>query len=254
MPKLLIVDDNHSIQLYLKTIFENNYQLEVASNGKEALDKANDIIPDLIISDIMMPEIDGLELCLKIKNDIRTSHIPVVLLTARTSNLFQTEGLETGADDYITKPFDERVLKLKVKNLIESRKNIRNKYSKEITLKPKDITITRPDEKFLNELIDIIEDHISDSNLKIEEITQQIGMSHSVVYRKINALTGLSLVEFIRTIRLKRASQLLSKTSISVSQASFEVGFTDPKYFSKSFQKYFGATPSEYISANREHI
>ena len=251
-PKLLVIDDNHGILLFLKTIFENNYKVETASNGKEAMDKAFNIIPDLIITDIMMPEIDGLELCRRVKNDIRTSHIPVVLLTARTSNLFQTEGLETGADDYVTKLFDERVLALKVKNLIASRTSLRKKYSNEITLKPKDITITQSDEKFLDDIIEIIEKHISDSNLKIENIALQIGMSHSVLYRKVNALTDLSLIEFIRTIRLKRASQLFSKTSISVSQASFEVGFTDPKYFSKSFQKYFGVTPSQYISANRQ--
>jgi YesN/AraC family two-component response regulator len=249
---MLIVDDNPDILIYLKAIFDQSFKVETASNGNEALVKAFEIIPRIIITDIMMPEIDGLELCKTIKNDVRTSHIPVILLTARTSNLFQTEGLETGADDYITKPFDERVLSLKVKNLIASRNALRKKYTSEMSLNPKDITIAKSDEKFLNDVIDIIDDNISDSNFRIEEIALKIGMSHSVLYRKINALIGLSLIEFIRSVRLKRAAELFSKTSISVSQASFDVGFTDPKYFSKCFQKYFSLTPSQYITANRK--
>ncbi len=251
MLKLLIIDDNHDIMVYLKSIFEKSYAIQTATNGKDGLNIAMEKNPDLIISDIMMPEIDGLELCKRIKSDVRTSHIPVILLTARTTNIFQTEGLEIGADDYITKPFNERVLSLKVKNLIASRAHLRNKYSKEITLKPKDITITSADEKFLNELIALIEAHLSESNFKVEDISKHMGMSHSVIYKKISSLTDLSLVEFIRTIRLKTASELLTKTNMTVGQASFEVGFADPKYFSKCFQKYFGKTPSEFITVNR---
>jgi len=250
----LIADDNPDILNYLKSIFKTTYKVILVKDGVEALEKAQEFIPDVIITDIMMPSKDGLELCREIKEDLRTCHIPVILLTARTTNLFQTEGLETGADDYITKPFNENVLSIKVKNLIESRKILRRKYSSEIALKSKDITIGKADEDLLDRIIDFIDNNLGNNQFKIEEISQEIGMSHSVLYRKINSITGLSLIEFIRTIRLKRAAELLSNSKISVSKASFDVGFTDPKYFSKSFQKYFGLTPTDYISKYRKHV
>ena len=203
---LLIVDDNPDIVHFLKESFRKNYNLITASNGKDALDKAIQHIPDLIISDIMMPEIDGLELCNTLKSDVRTSHIPVILLTARTSTVFQVQGLETGADDYVTKPFDEHILNVRVKNLITSRKLLHQKYQKELILKPKDVTITQPDEQFLYKLLEIVEANISDSNLKIGKIAKEIGMSHSVLYKKVQALTGLTVVEFIRSTRLKKAA------------------------------------------------
>ncbi len=247
---LLIVDDNPDIIYFLRETFNKTYNLLTASNGKTGLDKALQYIPDLIISDIMMPEIDGLEFCKKIKTDIRTSHIPVVLLTARTSEVFHSEGLETGADDYINKPFNEKILRLRVNNLIESRKRLRERFSKEANLSPSDISITGPDKEFLEKVIMFIEDHIAESDLKVERLAREIGMSHSVLYKKIIALTGLTIVEFIRTIKLKKASLLLSETNLPINHVSLEVGFTDPKYFSKSFQKYYGVTPSQYKKDN----
>ncbi len=246
LPTLLIVDDNPEIVYFLKEIFEDSFNLITAQHGKSGLEKAFNYIPDLIISDIMMPEIDGLELCKQIKTDIRTSHIPVVLLTARNSVLFHSKGLETGADDYINKPFDEKILKLRVQNLIDSRKRLRERFSKEANLLPVDISITNPDEKFLNKVIDIIEKNISNSDLKVEMIAREVGMSHSVLYKKVMALTDLTLVEFIRTIRLKKAEKLLTKSDIPINKISQEVGFTDPKYFSKCFQTLYGKTPSSY--------
>jgi len=243
---ILIVDDNPDIVAYLKENFEDSFNAITARNGKIGLEMAIEHMPDLIISDIMMPEMDGLEFCKKIKGEIATSHIPVILLTARTSDVFQAEGLETGADDYITKPFDEKILNIRVKNLIDSRKKLRERYSKEVTLMPRDITITKPDENLLDRVIEIIEDNISDNDLKVEWIARELGMSHSILYKKVMALTDLSIVEFVRTIRLKKASMLLSKTDFTVSEVSHEVGFTDPKYFSKCFQKLFGTTPSSY--------
>lgn len=250
-PEILLIDDNPDILSYLESNFEKHFNVVLASNGKEGLDKAREIIPDLIISDIMMPQMDGYELCAKIKSDVNTSHIPVILLTARISNVFRTEGLETGADDYITKPFDVHMLYLKVKNLIISRKTLREKYAREITLKPKEITINNSDEKFLNNLIAIIEEHITDDNFKVDDFARHLGMSHSGIYKKVKFLTNLSLVEFIRTIRLKKAKEYLLKTDLSISQVSFEVGFSDAKYFSKCFQKYFGKSPSQYVSDNK---
>jgi DNA-binding response OmpR family regulator len=249
-PTILIVDDNPDIIFFLRENFEKSFNVLTAQNGKVALETAIEQMPDVIISDIMMPEMDGLEFCKRIKSEVTTSHIPVILLTARTSDVFQAEGLETGADDYITKPFDEKILNIRVKNLIESRKRLRERYSKEVTLMPRDITITRPDENFLDKVIEIIEDNLSDSNLKVEMIAREIGMSHSVLYKKILALTDLTIVEFVRTIRLKKASILLSKTNSSITQVSHEVGFIDPKYFSKCFQSLFGVTPSSYKMEN----
>ena len=217
-----------------------------AQNGKNGLEKAFSNIPDLIISDIMMPEIDGLEFCRQIKTDVMTSHIPVILLTARNSVLFHSKGLETGADDYINKPFDEKILKLRVQNLIDSRKKLRERFAKESNLLPVDISITHPDEEFLNKVIGIIEKNIANSELKVELIAREVGMSHSVLYKKVMALTDLTIVEFIRTIRLKKAAKLLTKSDIPINRISQEVGFTDPKYFSKCFQKLYGETPSNY--------
>tara|TARA_Y100001980_G_C14556878_1_gene352204 strand:+ start:72099 stop:76301 length:4203 start_codon:yes stop_codon:yes gene_type:complete len=246
LPTLLIVDDNPDIVYYLKEIFEKDFNLITAQNGKNGLVKAFSNIPDLIISDIMMPEIDGLEFCRQIKTDIRTSHIPVILLTARNSVLFHSKGLETGADDFINKPFDEKILKLRVQNLIDSRKKLRERFAKESNLLPVDISITHPDEEFLNKVIGIIEKNIANSELKVELIAREVGMSHSVLYKKVMALTDLNIVEFIRTIRLKKAAKLLMKSDIPINRISQEVGFTDPKYFSKCFQKLYGETPSNY--------
>ncbi|MTI32076.1 response regulator [Cytophagales bacterium RKSG123] len=243
---ILVIDDNPEILYFLQESFEKNFNLLTAQNGKIGLEKAFKHIPDIIISDIMMPEVDGLELCHQLKSDVRTSHIPIILLTAKVSNVFQAEGLETGADDYITKPFDEKILSIRVKNLIESRKKLRQRYSKEFNMLPSDIAVTQPDEEFLNKVIKIIEDNISDTNLKVDRIAKEIGMSHSVLYKKLMALTDLTVVEFIRTIRLKQAAVLLNKNYGSITQVSHEVGFTDPKYFSKCFQRFYGVIPSAY--------
>ncbi len=245
-PTILIVDDNPDIIYFLKHSFENEFNVISAQNGSKGLELTQQHLPDIIISDIMMPEIDGLELCYKVKGDVRTSHIPVILLTARTANVFQVEGLESGADDYITKPFDEQILNLRVRNLIKSRKQLRERYSKETSLLPEDLTITKPDEEFLKKTIGIIEDNIASSDLSVEWLARQVGMSHSVLYKKIIALTDLTVVEFIRSVRLKKASILISETDRRISEISRQVGFADSKYFSKCFQNFFGKTPTEF--------
>jgi signal transduction histidine kinase/AraC-like DNA-binding protein/sugar lactone lactonase YvrE len=246
LPVMLIVDDNPDIVAFLKDNFRNHFQIKTATDGKDGLSKAFDLLPDVIISDIMMPGIDGLEFCATIKSNIRTSHIPVVLLTARTSSIFQAEGLETGADDYITKPFNVKILNIRIRNLIESRRKLRARYSQDIFLKPKEIANNKPDEIFLNETIRIIEKYLDDPDFKIEILTTELGMSHSVLYKKIMALTDLSIVEFIRSIRLKKASYLLKEQQSPISEISHLVGFSDPKYFSKSFKEFYGKTPSEF--------
>jgi signal transduction histidine kinase/AraC-like DNA-binding protein len=247
-PVALIIDDNPDILIFLKEILKTEYRVLEASEGKKGYDIALKEIPDIILSDVMMPNLDGLELCARLKSDVHTSHIPVILLTARSSLVYKVEGFETGADDYITKPFDVQTLKARMRNLIVSRKRLSQKFREEYLLRPRDTIIKTPDEKFLEHIIRIIEENISDPDFNVEKLAHYIGMSHSLIYKKLKALTDQNIVEFIRTIKLKRAAQILARTKISVSEVSTEVGFNDPKYFSKCFQKQFDKTPTEYAS------
>jgi YesN/AraC family two-component response regulator len=198
----------------------------------------------------MMPEMDGFELCKKIKSDQRTSHIPVILLTAKADSNSKIDGLEFGADDYISKPFDSNELKVRSKNLIEQRKKLRNKFAHMIEIYPGEVTATSMDKQFLNRLLDIFEDHVSDHNFSVDDFAREVGMSRSNLYRKIEALTNQSTHEFIRSLRLKRAAQLLKKSSGSVTDIAYAVGFNNLSYFSKTFRQQFGQTPREYASMN----
>jgi signal transduction histidine kinase/ligand-binding sensor domain-containing protein/DNA-binding response OmpR family regulator len=246
LPVMLIVDDNTDILSFLRDNFEQRFKVVTATNGREGFDIAVEQIPDIILSDIMMPKVDGLELCREIKKDIRTNHIPFILLTARTANIFEAEGLEMGADDYIAKPFDVKLLNIRVHNLVESRKLLRKRYSLEASTIIGEVSANTPDDNFLKTVSQVVESNIGNSDLKVEWIAREVGMSHSVLYKKILALTDLTVIEFVRTIRLKRAAQILLNTDQPISHISQEVGFEDPKYFSKSFRQYFGTTPSEY--------
>jgi len=243
---VLIVEDNPNIRLNISQGFLKGYEIKEASNGKEGLAIALEFIPDLIISDVMMPEMDGFELCEKIKKDERISHIPVILLTARVSDNSRMKGLETGADDYITKPFNIEVLKVRVKNLLRSRLELQKKFSKEIYLKPLDIQITSADELFIQKALLIIEKHMSEPSFGVEEFSKELGISTPHLYRKIKGLTGESTNDFIRTIRLKRAAQLLISSKKSISEIVFEVGFNDAQHFRNIFKKLFGVLPTEY--------
>ncbi len=249
---VLIVEDNDDLRTYLCENMSRLFITSGAANGKEGIEKAIELIPDIIISDVMMPVTDGIELCRKLKSDMRTSHIPIILLTARTASLYKVEGLETGADDYLTKPFRMDELKLRIKNILNNRKILRERYMKEALLQPKEIIITSPDEKFLINLIEIIENHIDQSEFKVELLIRELGMSHSVIYKKLKALTGQSLVEFVRDVRLKRSAQLLSQNKLSVTEICYQVGFTDRRYFSQVFKKKYGNTPSDYAASQTE--
>ena len=251
-PELLIVEDNSDVRNYLKEIFQPYYRVLLGANGKEGFDLAVKHSPDLIISDIMMPEMDGIELCRNIKTEIATSHIPVILLTGRTSLVFHAEGLETGADDYITKPFNPGILKIKVKNLIDSRRRLRERFSDQVKLEPKEVTLTSPDEELLKRAIGIVEKHMDDSEFDVNSFAHEIGMSRPVLYRKLPALTNYTPNEFIRMIRLKRAAQLLSQNVLSVSEICYSTGFKTPKYFSKCFREAFGVSPSAYAKSTAD--
>lgn len=244
---VLIVEDNPDIRNYLARLIAPSFDtLLQASNGKEALQLALAHTPDIIISDIMMPVMDGIALTRALKTDVFTSHIPVILLTARTSLVYKKEGFETGADDYITKPFSESLLKTRILNLLRTRQALREKFQLESITEPRNLPINTPDQKFLSDLTQILEDNLDNDALKAEFIAKEIGISHSVVYKKIKSLTGMSLVEFIRDFRLKRAAQLLEHYDLPVTDVCYKVGFSDRRYFSQMFKKRFGKTPSEF--------
>lgn len=254
IPTLLIVEDNNEVRSFVKQLFQNNHNILEAENGKVALDIAKNNRLDLIISDVMMPIMNGVELCEKIKTNVITSHIPVLLLTAKTSQESQKEGYKIGADAYITKPFDSNILVQKVKNLLKTRENLIKKFKKDIILKPKELEITSADEIFLKKSITLIEENINNTEFSINDFISEIGMSRSALYRKLKALTGQSITEFIRTIKLKRAAQLIAQTKLTISEIAFDLGFNDLKHFRKSFQKLFDELPSHYrINNSNKH-
>ncbi len=248
---VLVIEDNSDVRNFVRDILSLNFQISEAADGMEGLGKIKAEIPDLVISDVMMPEMDGLELCSRVKKDPVTSHIPVVLLTARTSLIFKVEGIETGADDYITKPFSPDYLLARVKNLIDQRKALKRKFSEKLYVKPKEITLNSLDEDFLNKLMEVVEEKMSDSHFGIEEICEDIGMSKMQLYRKLKALTGLSANEFLRVQRIQRAAQLLKQGQLTVAQITYEVGFNDLKYFRSRFTEHFKMTPSEYAKKSK---
>jgi signal transduction histidine kinase/ligand-binding sensor domain-containing protein/DNA-binding response OmpR family regulator len=245
-PVILLVEDEADVRTFIREYFEINYHIIEASNGKEGFDMAVRNNPEIIISDVIMPLMDGVEMCKKLKEDIRTSHIPIIMLTARSSTENKIEGLETGADAYIEKPFSSDLLEVQINNLLENRKILRDKFSKELILQPADIVITSVDAIFIQKAMDIVEKHMSDLDFGSEEFCSEIGMSRSQLHRKLKALTSQPASEFIRTMRLKRAASLLKDSRLSVEEISFRVGFNSPAYFTKCFKALFGKTPSEF--------
>ena len=245
-PVLLIVEDNTDMRNYIRKTLAGSYQIIEAVNGKEGVAKAGESVPDLIISDIMMPEMDGYKLCELIKINELTSHIPVILLTAKADQQSRLTGLEQRADDYLLKPFDADELKLIVRNHIEARQKMREKFSKEITLEPSQIAVSSLDEKFLQKVLGLIEAHMEDENFSIEDFSREAGYSRMQFYRKIKALAGQTPSQFVRTIRLKRAAQMLRKKSDNVTQIAYSVGFGDLSYFNKCFKEQYGVTPGQF--------
>jgi signal transduction histidine kinase/DNA-binding response OmpR family regulator len=250
-PVLLLVEDNIDIRAQLADNFQSKYNIKLASDGVVGLKKATEIIPDLIITDLMMPFMDGIEMCNRLKNDERTCHIPIIMLTAKVTIEDKIYGLQTGADDYIPKPFHLAELKARVNNLIEQRKKLRERFSKEITLQLSDISITSLDEKFLRKAVTLVEQHLNDEHFDLPKFREEMNMSSSTLFRKFHALTNQSPTEFIRTLRLKRAASLLSQNFGNITQVSLEVGFNNLSYFNKSFRKMFGVSPTEYARNHR---
>lgn len=246
-PVVLIAEDNDDLRFYLKDNLLQSYEIHEASNGEEGLRITQKLAPDLIISDIMMPVMDGIEFCRRVKSDRTICHIPFILLTAKSTEPQQLEGINTGADDYVTKPFNFQILEAKIANFINLRKNARQLFKNKLRIEPHEITITSLDEQFMKKALELVEKNMGVTDYSVETMSRDLGMSRTLLYKKILALTGKPPLEFVRSLRLKRAAILLSKSQLNVSEIAFQVGFNDPKYFSKHFKNEFGVLPSKYV-------
>jgi DNA-binding response OmpR family regulator/nitrogen-specific signal transduction histidine kinase len=254
-PLLLVVEDNDDLRSHIRSYLADTYRIAESVDGKMGLDRAIEEVPDLVISDVMMPIMDGIELCTRLKTDERTSHIPVVLLTARADIEDKLEGLETGADDYITKPFDARELLVRIKNLLEVRQKLRERFfreAKKIGLSAlSDLSITgvsSMEQKFLVKAIGVVKTNLSDPEFTVKRFCLEMAMSNMQLHRKLVAVTGQTANRFIRSYRLSRAASLLEKRAGNVTEIAYEVGFNNLSWFAKCFQEQFGMPPSEYAS------
>ena len=247
LPVVVVAEDNEELNHYITETLKPFAKVISTSNGAEALETSFQYMPDLVVSDIMMPELDGYELCKAIKNDQRTSHIPVILLTAKSDDHSHIQGLELGADSYLSKPFNPAVLVSYVRRLIESRKKLKELFSRRFSIEPGEVEVTPFNEEFIKKAIGYVEENLAKDDFSIDGLANEMNMSRSTFYRKLKAVTGMSGSDFIRLIRLKRSAQLLKTGEYNVSTAAYEAGFNDLKHFRKSFQQQFGVTPSEFI-------
>jgi signal transduction histidine kinase/CheY-like chemotaxis protein/ligand-binding sensor domain-containing protein len=245
--RILVVEDNPDMQQYLSRELGAYYSVMVAGNGRQALVMAKEHPPDLIISDIMMPEMDGLTFCQTLKSDEFTSHIPVFLLTAKSEAEYQVSGLELGADDYIVKPFSIEILMLKIRNLLDHRKQAAEKFSEDANYIPRNIKISEIDQGFLEKFVKLVEDNIDNPELSGDWLAYELGMSKGNLYKKLKSLTGLTVNVYIRTIRLKIAARILKQGKYNISEVAYSVGFDNPKYFSTCFSELFSMSPKEYM-------
>lgn len=247
LPTVLLVEDNADMRHFIKEQLVKDFKIKEAIDGQKGLETAMTYAPDLIITDLMMPKMDGVELCKKLKTNVHTSHIPVIMLTAKAGQANKIKGLETGADDYLTKPFDANELLVRTRNLIAQRKKLRERYSgKEKALDPKEIAVTSIDQRFLEQVLDMLEKQYADGKFGVPEMQQILAMSKSQLHRKTKALTNESPGELLRNFRLKRAAQLLAQKADTVTQIAYKVGFNDLSYFTKCFKELYGVVPSAY--------
>jgi signal transduction histidine kinase/ligand-binding sensor domain-containing protein/DNA-binding response OmpR family regulator len=240
---ILVVEDHAEVRKYIRGVLESRYLVEEAEDGRQGIKKAKESIPDLIISDIMMSDVDGYQLCRELKKDIKTSHIPIVLLTARASEASVLQGLETGADDYIVKPFNAKILMARIRNLIRLRRQLHRKIKRQMLQQPAEITISSMDEAFLKEVQKVIEKNLGDLEFDVDALCKKLYMSQPTLYRKIRALTGESPTLFIQSYRLQRAAQLLKANFGNVTEVAYEVGFSSSAYFTRCFKEKFNILP-----------
>ncbi len=244
---VLVVEDNPDLRNHMKSLLKEEYKVVEAIDGKQGIEDAIKLVPDIIITDLMMPEVDGIELCNALKENEKTSHIPIILLTAKADRDTKLDGLKTGADDFLTKPFDNEELLVRVQNLVNQRKSLQEKYSQTLRLGPAKIKVKSPDEAFIKKALEVTEHHLSDSAFTVEEFQQEMGMSRMQLHRKLKALTNQSASEFIRDIRLQRAADLLATNAINVSEVAYSCGFNSVSYFTQCFREKHGTTPSNYL-------
>ncbi len=249
---MLMVDDSEDMCRFVRDYFRGEYNVLTARDGEEGLKclQENDGI-DLVVSDVTMPNMNGLELCKEIKSDLRWSHIPVILLTGITGNDTEVKGLKLGADDYITKPFNVEMLRLRVKKLIEKKENRQKQFREKANVTPGEITITSVDEKFIQLAMKICEDHMSDTDFNVEVLGQELSLSRTYLYKKLINITGKGPAEFIRTIRMKRAKQYLENSQMQIADIATALGFSSPKRFTENFRAEYGMVPSEYMRRAR---
>lgn len=246
--RILIVEDNYDVRNYVKSILQGNYNIVEASNGKDGLLKALKTVPDLIISDVMMDGMNGFELCKAVKENINTSHIPVVLLTAYALDEQRVTGFESGADAYIPKPFNEELLKIRIRKLLENREKLKEFFKKNLTFGEKKESLTEIDKTLISKFRTTVEENLSDSELSVDVIGQELGMSRVQLYRKIKSLTNYAPNELVRNIRLKKAEHLILSSNKNISEIAYETGFSSPSYFSKCFKEYFNESPTDFVS------
>lgn len=256
---ILIVEDNAELRDFLNSILSGTYKVIEATNGQEGLEQALHHVPDFIISDVMMPVMDGLDMVKAIKEHRDICHIPIILLSAKSSLDDRISGLEQGIDDYITKPFSSTYLKMRIKSLLHQRKQLQELYLKQwsekgkdsptpiIEIEPEKPQIVPFDELFMKRVMEIMHNQMDNSKLTIDEFAQELGMGRTVFYQKLKSIVGLSPVDFIREMRIKRAMQLMETGEYNVSTIAYMTGFNDPKYFSKCFKKRYGVSPSEFV-------
>ncbi len=246
-PLILLVDDDIELCDYISDYLGNDFEVMIAENGEEGLEKARQYFPDLILSDNMMPIMDGFELCSALKSDLQTSHIPFILISARTDEEAMIEGLEVGADDYIGKPFEPKILEAKIKTIIENRLKLKKLFSSSLISDLRKVTTSTVDNKFLKQSVEIVEDHLIDSGFGVQSLAEQLNISRSLLHKKLTAIVGQSANDFIISIRLKHSAALILEGNQKISEIAYQVGFNDPKYFTRCFKKHFGKTPSEYL-------
>ena len=242
---ILVIDDNADIRQYISSLLKEEYCVIEADNGRKGIQMAMRYIPNLIISDIMMPIMDGLECCKILKSELQTSHIPIILLTACSLDEQRVEGLESGADTYIPKPFNSKVLKASITNLIENRKRLKHFFGDNNTIAKE--AISDIDKGFAERFRTLINDNLSNSDLSVDQLGSMMGMSRVQLYRKIKSLTNYSPNELLRIARLKKAASLLTTTDKTIAEIAYEVGFTSPSYFTKCYKEYFGENPTSLL-------
>jgi signal transduction histidine kinase/ligand-binding sensor domain-containing protein/DNA-binding response OmpR family regulator len=248
--RLLLIEDNPDMRFYIRQELSAAYAIEEAAGGKDGLEKARRLTPDLIITDVMMPQMSGTELCRILKSDPETCHIPIIILTALDDMERRLEGVESGADSFITKPFSTKYLQVRIEKLIELRRKMKERFSKSIYMDAQEVTLTSMDERLLQKAIDYVRANIENPELSVEQMSRELGMSRTHLHRKLKALTEKSPVEFIKMIRMKQAAYLLATGKLSVSEVGYKVGYSTPSYFSSSFNAYFGMSPTAYMEKN----